>query len=542
FQNAKVQLLYSTYIGGEIGDQAHGIVTDSDNCAYVVGFTVSYDYPVTSGAYDTIYNGLQDVVVTKLNADGSDLVYSTFIGGTNVDMGAGIAIDREKHVYIIGQTSSPEFPTTPGSYDRIPNGDADCFALKLNNDGSELLFSTLIGGSNADRVDDLLIDQGLNLYFVGPTFSEDFPTTEGCYDDTHNGERDGFICKLNSEGSELLLSTYLGGSEYDYCLGIEIDAMNNVWITGNSESSDFPTTPDCYDDTHNGMMDGIICKFDENLSTLIYSTYIGGSESEVGYSITLDDKNNPLMAGYTSSGDFPTTPGCYDDEKSDEQDGFFLKFDIENSTLFYSTFFGGSHSDVQASMVRKPNDDVILVGTTESFDFPTTPGCYDDTFNGVIDAYVISFNPNLKDFLPTLALISPGNNSEVSSVVLITGTASDENSSIERVEISIDGGVWQNVTGTISWSFEWDTKEVENGEHTIRVRSYDGEDYSEEVSITVLVDNEDDGSDDEWYEEPIYLGGIAAAIIVVAVVVSFTIKKRRAEEGDEDWEEEFTDE
>lgn len=391
------ELLYSTYIGGEFGDFPTGIVTDSENCAYVVGFTLSYDFPVTTGAYDTIYNGERDIIVTKLNANGSDLLYSTFIGGTNDDRSVEIAIDKEKETYIIGRTSSPDFPTTSNSFDRIYNGGGmDCFASKLNNEGSELIFSTFIGGSEEEIPHDLVIDEALNMCIEGfYTDSSDFPTTPGCFDDTYNGERDIFITKLNSEGSELIFSTYLGGSDNDYSRGICTDSENNIYITASSGSVDFPTTPGCYDDELDGIGDGIICKLNEDASALIYSTYFGGSEHEGGCGISLDDDDGTIcITGLTASPDFPTTPGCFDDEYAARNDGFFLKFNIDSSTLDYSTYFGGSETEQMAEIILKLNNDVLIVGTTSSQEFPTTPGCYDDTHNGVIDVYIISFNPN----------------------------------------------------------------------------------------------------------------------------------------------------
>ena len=179
-----------------------GITLDHEINAYVSGRTSSSEFPTTSGCYDNSYNGENDVFVFMLNFDGSDLLYSTFIGGSDHDSGSGITIDRENNAYVTGYTNSVDFPTTSGCYDDSNNGgsysNADAYILKLNVDGSDLLYSTFIGGTDTDVGFDLDIDSENNAYITGYTSSEDFPTTSGCYDDSYNGDlNDVFVVKLS---------------------------------------------------------------------------------------------------------------------------------------------------------------------------------------------------------------------------------------------------------------------------------------------------------------------------------------------------------
>jgi hypothetical protein len=292
-------LLYSTFIGGSDHDYGGSIAIDSSDSVYVTGGTYSSDFPTTFGAYDISYNTGGDVVVFKLDPTGSTLLYSTFIGGSAQDWGEGIAIDPSGNAYVAGWTDSFVFPTTTGAYDPSYNGDVDVFVLKLNPTGSTLLYSTYVGGNNGEQGLDIAIDSNNNVYVTGVTFSPGFPKTTGAYDTSYNGKGDAFVFKLNPTGSALIYSTFIGGSEYEWSRSIAIDSNGNAHVTGQTESSNFPNTSGAYDTSHNGHRDVFVTKLNPTGSALIYSTFIGGSGQEDGFSIAIDSKNNAHVTGWT---------------------------------------------------------------------------------------------------------------------------------------------------------------------------------------------------------------------------------------------------
>ncbi|MFE0565520.1 SBBP repeat-containing protein, partial [Priestia megaterium] len=253
-------------------DSGVSIAVDVGCHAYVTGFTNSSDFPVTPGAFDTTFNGDNDAFVTKLNPKGSNLIYSTYLGGTAFDEGRGIAIDSKGNAYITGQTSSLDFPVTPCAFDTTYNGgEIDAFVTKLNPKGSNLIYSTYLGGSGNDQGVSIAVDaNGCHAYITGVTNSTNFPTTPCAFDTTLNGSNDAFVTKLNSKGSNLIYSTYLGGTGSDLGIGIAIDAKGNAYITGQTSSLDFPVTPGAFDTTFNGVADAFVTKICTQTSNMCY--------------------------------------------------------------------------------------------------------------------------------------------------------------------------------------------------------------------------------------------------------------------------------
>jgi beta-propeller repeat-containing protein len=237
---------YSTFLGGSDFDQGNGIAVDTRGRAYVTGQTSSADFPTTPGAFDTTFNGgLFDVFVTKLNASGSALVYSTFLGGSDIDAGAGIAV-RDGNAFVTGFTLSADYPTTRGAFDTTYNGGQDAFVTKLNASGSALAYSTFLGGMEDDVGFDIAVREG-RAFVTGSTTSADYPTTRGAFDRTLDST-DAFVTKLNASGSALVYSTFLGGSDGDFGLDIAV-REGRAYVTGNTSSADYPTTPGAFDRT-----------------------------------------------------------------------------------------------------------------------------------------------------------------------------------------------------------------------------------------------------------------------------------------------------
>jgi len=320
-------LIYSTFLGGIELDLVYGIAVDSVGNAYAAGLTTSSDFPTTVGAYDTTFTGTGDAFVTELNASGTGLVYSTFLGGVNVAEAQAIAVDEAGNAYVTGLTNSSDFPTTVGAYDTTFNGgDYDAFVTKLNDSGSGLIYSTFLGGSDYDWGNGIAVDELGNAYVTGSTRSSDFPTTADAYDTIYNGTGDAFVTKLNASGTGLIYSTFLGGVDYEEAFGIAVNDEGNAYVIGYTYSSDFPTTAGAYDTTYNGNGDVFVTKLNAGGTGLIYSTFLGGSDFEWGSGIALDSAGNAYVTGLTNSSDFPTTAGAYDTTYNGNGDAFVTKF------------------------------------------------------------------------------------------------------------------------------------------------------------------------------------------------------------------------
>jgi DNA-binding MarR family transcriptional regulator len=259
-------LIYSTYIGGPKNDSGFAITVDKDGNIYLTGETFSPTFPTTNGSFDRTFAGnTKDGFILKLNPNGSTLIYSTFFGGKYWDDGDTIILDCKNNVYVTGDTGSPDFPTTNGSYKNTTNGGPESFILKLNSNGTALIFSTYVGGSLQDNTGELILDSNENLYLVGSTTSTDFPYTIDSYDGVHNGGlSDAYFIILNSTGGSLLYSTYIGGNGYDQGIDIGLDSNHNYYITGLTNSTDFPHTTNTIQNGFSGPSynwDGYLMKF-----------------------------------------------------------------------------------------------------------------------------------------------------------------------------------------------------------------------------------------------------------------------------------------
>ncbi len=280
----------------------------------MTGETGSVDFPTTPGAFDTTTNGAFDAFVTKLNPSGSGLVYSTLLGGAAVDFGVRIALARDgsNSAFVLGETSSTNFPTTPGAFDTTGNGSFDVFVTKLNPAGSALQYSTLLGGTNMDVAGGLAIDASGDAFVVGGTLSTNFPTTPGAFKTISDGN-DAFVTKLNPTGSALLYSTVLGGSASDGASAVAVDAAGNAFVAGSTSSVDFPTTPDAVRPHFNGgPSDAFVTELNAAGSAITYSTLLGGTSSDNAFDLKLDPRGAIYVVGQTLSADFPTTPGALD--------------------------------------------------------------------------------------------------------------------------------------------------------------------------------------------------------------------------------------
>ncbi|MFL6273828.1 MAG: SBBP repeat-containing protein [Blastocatellia bacterium] len=316
-------LSYSTYLGGSSVDDGRSIAVDSSGNVYVTGRTSSFNFPVTIDGYDSTYANASDVYVTKLNTDGTALVYSTYLGGASEDLGYGLVVDSSGNAYVTGSTSSTDFPTTPGAFQTVLQGGSypgDAFVTKLNPTGTALIYSTYLGGSSSDQANSIALDSSGNAYVVGYTYSGNFPTTPGAFQTTYASGSypygDAFVTKLNNAGTALAYSTYLGGTSADTANGVKVDASGNAYVAGTTLSTGFPTTPGAFQTTYGGasgnysnLGDGFVTKLNNIGTALAYSTYLGGRGDDGGFGIDVSATGEAYVIGQTSSVNFPTTPG-----------------------------------------------------------------------------------------------------------------------------------------------------------------------------------------------------------------------------------------
>jgi hypothetical protein len=396
-------LIYSTYLGGSNADYGFGIAVDSAGNAYVTGTTDSTDFPTMNPLQPA--NGGYNAFVTKINPAGSALVYSTYLGGNSNDEGQGIAVDSAGNAYVTGLTNSTDFPVTPGAFQTTLAGDSDAFATKINPSGSALVYSTYLGGSGNDYGQGIAADSAGNAYVTGLTGSTDFPVTLGAFQTTLAGDADAFVTKINPTGSALVYSTYLGGTGIAYGDAIAVDSAGNAYVTGNTDSTNFPITPGALQTVCNGGSgcakygDAFVTEISPKGTALVYSTYLGGSSYEYGYGIAVDGAGNTYVTGATFSTDFPTESPLQP-TYGGNGDAFVSKINATGSALVYSTYLGGRRNDYGYGIAVDRGGNAYVTGNTFSMNFPITGGALQKVCNGGTycarygDAFVSKLNPS----------------------------------------------------------------------------------------------------------------------------------------------------
>jgi hypothetical protein len=316
--------------------------------------------------------------------DPADLLYGTFLGGSDSDRGSGIALDETGAAYITGSTYSFGFPATPGAFDTGYNAAGDVVVVKLSPDGSALTYASFLGGSDWEFGSAITVDESGAAYVTGSTQSSDFPATPGAFDTSYNGYMDTFVVKVGPDGSTLEYATYLGGSStwWDVGADIAVDGSGAAYILGYTGSWDFPTTPGAFDPTPNGGDDAFVAKLNAAGSALVYSTFLGGSGFDTGSRIAANSSGAACVTGYTESSDFPTTPGAFDTSQNGSGDAFVVRLNAAGSALDYATFLGGSDDDRGEDIAVDGSGVAYVTGSTLSSDFPTTPGAFDRSYNG----------------------------------------------------------------------------------------------------------------------------------------------------------------
>jgi len=420
-------LIYSTYLGGGGDDLGSSIAVDSGNNIYIAGTTSSSNFPTQSPAFAN-NAGLSDIFVTKINAAGSAIVYSTYIGGNGLDRGDGLAIDSGGNAYVVGRvdSSSTNFPTTTGALaTTYRGGDFDGVVFKLNASGNTLVYSTYLGGEENDSAEGIAVDANGNAYVTGGTKSIGFPVTSGAVQGFLAGDTDAYLTKLNSTGTALLYSTMLGGTGTDRGTGVAIDASGNAYIAGFASSQDFPTV-NAFQNFPGGSFDAFVAKINTNASgvaSLVFCGYLGGIADDKAYGIAIDSAgNNVYVTGQTSSNNFPVLNPAQP-APGGSFDAFITKIS-STGTKVYATYLGGSGDDRATGIAVNSSGELYVTGFTSSSNFPTVSPLQIANGGG-FDTFVAKLNSAGSAFLYSTYLGGSANESNTSNVTSTNPIALD---------------------------------------------------------------------------------------------------------------------
>lgn len=452
---AGTTILYTTLLGGSGTDEGYGIAVDAAGQAAIYGRTASDDFPVTAGSHDDSLQGNRDLFVTKLDANGSTLIFSSYLGGTTREEPTAVCVDSNGHVIVTGLTLSSDFPTTGGAYQTTYDASSSkCFVSKFDGSTGQLLASTFLGGTTESQGNDLAVDAMDAIVVGGFTEDNDFPIT-GLAHGTGISDRRAFAAKLSNDLTNLIWSTVLGGPNYDEASAIALDSDGNVYLAGYTQSSSFPTTSGAYRETFESSYERFITKLSPDGQSLVYSSFfgngnvivddmvvdslgrailantfrapatssgggyqapfadgetvvvsafnaagsdleftavLGGRSEDAGMAIGLDQSGNIQVMGKTRSSEFPTTEDALYDVVAGREDSFLSKLNPTGSTLVYSSILQRSEISERFRLLIDPSDKPVIVIDLASSDNFATPGSVDDTFNGKWDIGIMKLD------------------------------------------------------------------------------------------------------------------------------------------------------
>jgi len=393
-------IVYATYFGSGGYEWLAKVAVDGAGNLCIIGATDSAGFPRANALYSSYQGGLYDAFVSKFNPSGDTLLFSTYFGGSGRDNGTGIAVDTDGDIYITGETSSPNLPLVSaiqgvfGGNGSVGYGDS--FVTKMKGDGSALIYSTYLGGSGDDLARGIAVDAGENAYVVGTTESGNFPTANPYQPSHRGGTWDAFVTKLNAAGSALSYSTYLGGGADDSGPGfgkcdIAVTSDGSVAVVGYTSSANFPVVS-AFQSAYGGggyVGDAFVTKFDPSGHSLVFSTYLGGSNDDRGSAVATDTTGAVYVAGKTNSTDFPTLNPNQASYAGGDSDGFVAAFSSTGTALF-STYLGGSGGESTGDITVNALGNAYVVGDTWSPNFPTVDPIQDSR-SGDADAFITVF-------------------------------------------------------------------------------------------------------------------------------------------------------
>lgn len=417
----ETDLVWSSLLGGNDGESLGGAAAGPDGSIYLAGQTVSLDFPTSGGGFDPTPNGFLDAYVARLSADGSQLLFATFLGGLDDDWAEGIDVDPLGNAYVVGYTFSQNFPSTPGVLKPTANRFINGYATKLSPTG-QLVYSTFIGGSRDDWAFGVAVDAQGFAYVTGQASSTDFPTTPGAFDRTYGGLFDGYALKLNQSASALVYSTFLGGSSSDWGVDIVVDSQGRATVAGLTQSMNYPVTPGAFDPSYNGLVDTFVSRLNPGGTALEYSTYLGGSSNDAPNAIALAPDGGAVVVGITQSTDLPVTPGAFDTTANGQSDGYVFRLSPSGGSAVFGTYLGTSEIDRAVGVDTDVLGNIYVTGSTASSGFPMTGFGYQNQYaGGPLDAFLAVFNPSGSQLLYSTFFGGEVTESGQSAVVLAPG-------------------------------------------------------------------------------------------------------------------------
>ena len=443
-------LVYCGFIGGAGNDVGSGIAVDSSGNAYVTGWTFSQDFPAVVGpglSYHGNITQYSDAFVTKVDASGTGLIYSGFVGGTSDDLAGGIAVDTSGNAYIAGSTDSSDFPRAGGP-DLSHNGSRDAFVAKVNASGTGFSYSGFIGGLAADGATAIAVDASGCAYVTGYTNSyptEHFPVHDGPFL-TYSGGQDAFVAQVSAAGTALLYCGYIGGTDADSGAGIAVDATGAAHVTGTSNSQfQFPVKvgPDL---VHHDGNDAFVAKVKPNGTELIYCGFIGGFGNDEGAAVAVDASGIAYVAGATdSAAGFPVTGGPFN-VPAGAKDAFLATVSFAGDRLIYCSYLGGSQDDAAAGIAADGLGNVFLAGYTRSDDFPVSAGPFLTPGAGQFGISDDAFVARISEDLPPLAPADLHAVTQTTTGIGIAWTDKSANETGFKIERkAAQGGTWSQV-------------------------------------------------------------------------------------------------
>ncbi len=540
-RSGAASLVYSTYLGGEGFDYGSGTAVDGSGYVYVVGHTASTDFPVLN-QYQGDQGG-EDVFVTKLDTNKSgaaSLVYSTYLGGGDDDYGFSTAVDSSGYVYVSGKTHSADFPIR-NQYQQDQDYE-DAFVTKLDTTRSgdaSLVYSTYLGGEDEDYCNNLAVAGSGQVYLTGFTHSVDFPVRKQYQ--VHQADYDAFVTRLDttcSGSASLIYSTYLGGNHTDYGIDIAVDGCENVYVTGYTNGDDFPVLNQYQD--YQGDFDAFITRLDTRRSgsaSLVYSTYLAGSDWDKGESIAAGSLGDVYVTGYTWSRDFPVHNQFQDYQGG--SDAFIARLNFSSADIAVSknvddlsaeqgddvvfTIEASNNGPAHASGLkvrdRLPAGLAFVSASASRGHYNHSRGTWDignliagkntkleirarvtgstpitnraelmrlneydpNTANNQAE---VTIKPNIP---PMLSFITPLDHEVVCGKVRVEVSASDD-SQVSKLDLNIDGAL--KYTGTVApYIYDWDSLNYPNGIHRLKAAAYDDQGATASAQIEVNVQN-----------------------------------------------------
>ncbi len=391
-------ILQSTYLGGSNDDMAFALALASSGDVYVAGYTGSANFPSTSGGAQTSYGGLGDAFVARLNGTLTTLSQAAYLGGSDYDYGRALTLSGSGEVVMVGWTRSVDFPgTSGGAQGTFGGGDYDAFAARLNPQLTTLNQATYLGGSDSDSGSALAISTGGEVIVAGWTASANFPGTSGGAQAILGGGVDAFVARLNAQLTTLNKGTYLGGSGNDRAKAMVLASSGEVCVAGQTESANFPGTAGGAQASHGGgLWDSFLARLSPQLTTLNQATYLGGSVDDEAHALALTSTGQVLVAGGTTSTNFPAANGGAQATFGGGVDAFVARLNTTLTTVNQSTYLGGSGDDWAEALAIANSGDVYVAGRTVSADFPGTSGGAQPSYAaGDNDAFVTRLSPQL---------------------------------------------------------------------------------------------------------------------------------------------------